>query len=53
MNIYITSDLHLGHEKVAKLRGFDSVQAHDELVINRWNCHVRGISVGGANDSLC
>ena len=44
MNIYITSDLHLGHEKVAKLRGFNSVQAHDELVINRWNCHVRGNS---------
>lgn len=44
MNVYVTSDLHLGHEKVAKLRGFDSVQAHDELVINRWNCHVRGNS---------
>lgn len=44
MNVYITSDLHLGHGKVAKLRGFDSVQAHDELVINRWNYHVRGNS---------
>ena len=33
MNIYITSDLHLGHEKVAQLRGFGEYlgRANDSL----------------------
>ena len=30
---YYTADLHLGHEKVARIRGFDSVPEHDYAVI--------------------
>lgn len=35
-NIWFTSDLHLGHEKVAELRGFESTMAHDYAVSFRW-----------------
>lgn len=30
---FYTSDLHLGHPKVAEIRGFSSVKAHDEAVL--------------------
>lgn len=33
---FYTSDLHLGHEKVAALRGFDSVAAHDAAILSAW-----------------
>lgn len=36
-NIFVTSDLHLGHEKAATARGFPSVEEHDEELIKRWN----------------
>lgn len=32
---YWIADLHLGHEKVAKLRGFASYQEHDEHIQNQ------------------
>lgn len=32
-DIRITSDPHLGHPKVAELRGFDSVEAHDDTIL--------------------
>lgn len=35
-NIWFTSDLHLGHEKVATLRGFDSVAEHDRAIMDNW-----------------
>ena len=31
--IFITSDLHLGHAKLAEIRGFGSVKDHDECII--------------------
>lgn len=31
-----TSDLHLGHDFVAKLRGYDSTDAHDQAIIDAW-----------------
>lgn len=31
------ADLHLGHENMARHRGFTSVEEHDEYVIQRWN----------------
>ena len=31
------ADLHFGHQNMAKRRGFDSVEAHDEYVIQEWN----------------
>lgn len=33
MAIFFTSDLHLGHDRVAEIRGFLNVQAHDAVVI--------------------
>lgn len=34
--VRFTSDLHLGHKKVAGLRGFTSVAAHDEALLSNW-----------------
>ncbi len=31
------ADLHLGHENMAKRRGFSTVEEHDEHVIVKWN----------------
>ncbi len=31
------ADLHLGHQNMATRRGFDSVEAHDEYIIQEWN----------------
>ena len=31
---FFTADLHLGHGKVALLRGFDSVEAHDAAILD-------------------
>lgn len=31
---YFTGDLHLGHEKVAELRGFSTTDEHDEAVLD-------------------
>lgn len=33
MSVLLCSDLHLGHETAAKLRGFDSVAEHDHTII--------------------
>ena len=32
-NFYITSDLHLGHRFVSRLRGFDNPNQHDDAVV--------------------
>ena len=38
MNIRFISDLHLGHENLAKgLRGFNSSIEHDDYIIQCWN----------------
>ena len=36
-NIYLISDMHLGHEKAALARGFTCVEEHDEELIKRHN----------------
>jgi len=36
-NIYVISDLHLGHENMAKKRGFSSSEEHDNYIIQEWN----------------
>lgn len=41
MTIYVTADLHLNHVKVANLRGFESPQEHDRVILQRWNEAVR------------
>ena len=34
---FFTSDLHIGHEFMSKKRGFDSVDEHDNTIIDNWN----------------
>lgn len=38
--VHIISDLHLGHENMAKKRGFISSLEHDEFIVNNWNLWV-------------
>ena len=41
MEVYIISDLHLGHKNMAKYRGFNSVEEHDNHIVKCWNSVVR------------
>ena len=41
MSIWVTSDCHYGHEKLAFYRGFESVEAMDEKLIENHNARVR------------
>lgn len=34
MSVFFCSDLHFGHEKLAELRGFDSVDEHDDAILD-------------------
>jgi len=42
-NTYITSDTHFGHRKefIWQARGFNSIEEHDEILIQNWNKRVR------------
>ena len=35
-NVWFTSDLHLGHEGVAKHRGFTCLEYHDDAILNNF-----------------
>jgi calcineurin-like phosphoesterase family protein len=35
--VYVISDLHLGHLNMALKRGFSSVEEHDQYIIDQWN----------------
>lgn len=35
--LYLTSDLHFGHRKVAEIRGFKHPDDHDEKIIDTWS----------------
>lgn len=35
--VFIISDLHLGHRNMAAKRGFDTVEEHDNHIIDTWN----------------
>lgn len=37
MKIYFTADSHFNHSFIAKQRGFNSVEDHDNYFINYWN----------------
>jgi calcineurin-like phosphoesterase family protein len=60
-NVWLTSDLHIGHRMVSQLRGFDNPAEHDAELAHRWDALVRpgeqvwvlgDISVGGkANET--
>lgn len=34
--IYYTADLHIGHNKVSEIRGFDNSEYHDTVIYNNW-----------------
>lgn len=38
---WLTSDTHLGHDFVARLRGFDGHEEHDAAVARKWDKRVR------------
>lgn len=39
-DVYFTSDLHFGHKRMLEFRPFDSVEAMDGALIERWNSRV-------------
>lgn len=39
--VFATGDTHLGHKKLAEVRGFVSVEEHDRAIVERWNATVR------------
>lgn len=41
MNIYMIGCLHFSHESMAKHRGFDSAEEHDNYLISQWNKTVK------------
>lgn len=41
MTVFFTSDTHFLHKKVAEIRGFHSVEAHDGFIVQQWNELVR------------
>lgn len=46
MTIFFTSDTHFSHKLMMKLRGFNTLEEHDEKIINNWN------SLVGIKDSV-
>ena len=36
MTTWFTSDLHVGHRRVAEIRGFETVEAHDQTLAAKW-----------------
>lgn len=40
-SIYFWSDMHLGDQSVADLRGYDSLADHDEAVLEAWSSTIR------------
>lgn len=39
--VRMIADLHLGHEAIAKWRGFETSNEHDEHLIEKWNSVVK------------
>lgn len=39
--VFFTSDLHIGHEHVSKLRGFETIDEHDDWLQTRWREFVK------------
>ena len=37
MSLFFTADTHFGHRSIARMRGFSSAAAMDELLISNWN----------------
>lgn len=47
------ADLHLGHEKLAQLRGFDRPEEHDQHLVDAWSATVRKNDVVWVLGDLC
>ncbi|MDT8915809.1 metallophosphoesterase family protein [Amycolatopsis sp. PS_44_ISF1] len=41
MTVHFTSDLHIGHRRVAEIRGFSSAHEHDEHLAASWRAVVK------------
>ncbi|OXM43786.1 hypothetical protein [Amycolatopsis alba] len=41
MTVRVTSDVHIGHRKVAEIRGFASVDEHDDHPAADWRAGLR------------
>lgn len=52
-NIWFTSDLHFGHEKVAGIRGFDKTEDHDYHLLRQWSKRVGEDDVVWVLGDLC
>lgn len=52
-NVWFLSDPHFGHSRVAGLRGFGSVECHDEGIARRWWFTVRPDDVVWVLGDLC
>lgn len=50
MAVFYTSDLHIGHQFVAGLRGFDTFEEHDAYLAEQWDAMVN--PNGNSNDSV-
>lgn len=59
--VFLWSDTHIKHKKVSELRGFDSIEAHDEYIKDSWNSVVKkndqvillgDLSMGSVQDTL-
>lgn len=51
--VRFTSDLHLGHEKVAGLRGFNSAEDHDIAILGNWHSTVQDEDIVWVLGDLC
>ena len=41
MTVWYSSDSHFRHKMVAGLRGFDSIDEHDQVLVDNWNAVVK------------
>jgi calcineurin-like phosphoesterase family protein len=39
--IYITADLHLNHPKMARVRGFSTMEEHNSFIVGLWNSTIK------------
>lgn len=51
--VFFVSDTHFSHDMVARIRGFDTTEDHDEHLIQQWNTIVtkreHSVAPGGSH----
>ena len=40
-NVWVSSDFHISHQKLAEIRGFETKEEHNEYIVDMWNNTVR------------